>query len=115
MSRTISPARRSARKAGQKRAEHFRATSASATATRRRPWGANLYKHIKKSGDFTDPGPSETWVYLDETGQHQRRGFFQSNQFKLLDRINRPPITIGPELSLSPTATPKFTNGKGHS
>ena len=30
------------------------------------PWGTTLYKHIKKSGDFTDPGPSETWVYLDE-------------------------------------------------
>jgi len=30
------------------------------------PWGTTLYKHIKKSGDFTDPGPGETWVYLDE-------------------------------------------------
>jgi prepilin-type N-terminal cleavage/methylation domain-containing protein/prepilin-type processing-associated H-X9-DG protein len=25
-----------------------------------------IYKHIKKVGDFAFPGPSETWVYLDE-------------------------------------------------
>ena len=25
-----------------------------------------IYKHIKKTSDFTIPGPSETWVYLDE-------------------------------------------------
>ena len=25
-----------------------------------------VYKHIKKSSDFVYPGPSETWVYLDE-------------------------------------------------
>jgi prepilin-type N-terminal cleavage/methylation domain-containing protein/prepilin-type processing-associated H-X9-DG protein len=25
-----------------------------------------IYKHIRKVSDFTIPGPSETWVYLDE-------------------------------------------------
>jgi len=29
------------------------------------PWSA-IYKHIKKSTDFIFPGPTETWVYLDE-------------------------------------------------
>jgi len=29
------------------------------------PWDS-IYKHIKKVGEFTYPGPSETWVYLDE-------------------------------------------------
>jgi prepilin-type N-terminal cleavage/methylation domain-containing protein/prepilin-type processing-associated H-X9-DG protein len=29
------------------------------------PW-SSIYKHIKKMGDFVYPGPSETWVYLDE-------------------------------------------------
>ena len=30
------------------------------------PWDAGMYKHIKKMGDFVHPGPSETWVFLDE-------------------------------------------------
>ena len=29
------------------------------------PWDP-IYKHIKKTGDFVFPGPSETWVHLDE-------------------------------------------------
>ena len=29
------------------------------------PWDA-IYKHIKKSSDFVFPGPTDTWVYLDE-------------------------------------------------
>src|SRR6266404_834412 len=29
------------------------------------PWDP-IYKHIKKTTDFNFPGPSETWVYLDE-------------------------------------------------
>jgi len=29
------------------------------------PWDT-IYKHIKKSTEFLYPGPSETWVYLDE-------------------------------------------------
>ena len=29
------------------------------------PWDA-IYKHIKKTSDFIYPGPTETWVYLDE-------------------------------------------------
>jgi prepilin-type N-terminal cleavage/methylation domain-containing protein/prepilin-type processing-associated H-X9-DG protein len=29
------------------------------------PWD-DIYKHIRKVGEFTYPGPSETWVYLDE-------------------------------------------------
>ncbi len=29
------------------------------------PWGS-MYKHIYKTSDFVYPGPSETWVYLDE-------------------------------------------------
>ena len=30
------------------------------------PWNPDIYKHIKKVGEFIYPGPSETWVYLDE-------------------------------------------------
>jgi prepilin-type N-terminal cleavage/methylation domain-containing protein/prepilin-type processing-associated H-X9-DG protein len=30
------------------------------------PWNPGLYKHITKTSDFVYPGPSETWVYLDE-------------------------------------------------
>jgi prepilin-type N-terminal cleavage/methylation domain-containing protein/prepilin-type processing-associated H-X9-DG protein len=30
------------------------------------PWDAEMYKHIKKMGDFVYPGPAETWVFLDE-------------------------------------------------
>ncbi len=29
------------------------------------PW-ESIYKHIKKTSEFLFPGPSETWVYLDE-------------------------------------------------
>ncbi|MBM3837846.1 MAG: hypothetical protein FJ398_07740 [Verrucomicrobia bacterium] len=29
------------------------------------PW-ESLYKHIRKTSEFVFPGPSETWVYLDE-------------------------------------------------
>jgi len=29
------------------------------------PW-STVYKHIKKMGDMSNPGPGETWVYLDE-------------------------------------------------
>jgi prepilin-type processing-associated H-X9-DG protein len=29
------------------------------------PWDA-IYKHIKKMSDFVSPGPTDTWVYLDE-------------------------------------------------
>jgi prepilin-type N-terminal cleavage/methylation domain-containing protein/prepilin-type processing-associated H-X9-DG protein len=29
------------------------------------PWEP-IYKHIKKTSDFTEPGPAETWVYVDE-------------------------------------------------
>lgn len=29
------------------------------------PW-ESIYKHIKKTSEFIYPGPSETWVYLDE-------------------------------------------------
>ena len=53
------------------------------------PWGANLYKHIKKSGDFTDPGPSETWVYLDENPDSiNDAGFF--NPISLSAWIDQP-------------------------
>jgi prepilin-type N-terminal cleavage/methylation domain-containing protein/prepilin-type processing-associated H-X9-DG protein len=30
------------------------------------PWNGSMYKHIKKTGDFVFPGPTETWVYVDE-------------------------------------------------
>lgn len=30
------------------------------------PWNASMYKQIKKMSDFINPGPSETWVFLDE-------------------------------------------------
>jgi prepilin-type processing-associated H-X9-DG protein len=29
------------------------------------PW-STIYKHHKNMGDFTVPGPSQTWVYIDE-------------------------------------------------
>jgi prepilin-type N-terminal cleavage/methylation domain-containing protein/prepilin-type processing-associated H-X9-DG protein len=30
------------------------------------PWNLSMYKHIKNAGEFIYPGPSETWVHLDE-------------------------------------------------
>ena len=63
------------------------------------PWGASLYKHIKKAGDFTDPGPSETWVYLDENPDSiNDAGFF--NPTSLGSWIDQPasyhngPVTV---------------------
>jgi prepilin-type N-terminal cleavage/methylation domain-containing protein/prepilin-type processing-associated H-X9-DG protein len=47
------------------------------------PWDT-IYKHHKKSTDFTFPGPSETWVYLDEHPDSiNDAGFFNpyANQF----------------------------------
>ncbi len=53
------------------------------------PWGASVYKHIKKAGDFTDPGPSETWVYLDENPDSiNDAGFF--NPTTLSSWIDQP-------------------------
>ncbi|HEX5222750.1 MAG TPA: prepilin-type N-terminal cleavage/methylation domain-containing protein [Verrucomicrobiae bacterium] len=30
------------------------------------PWDSAMYKHIRKTSEFIYPGPSETWVFLDE-------------------------------------------------
>lgn len=44
------------------------------------PWDASMYKHIKKMGDFTIPGPGETWVFLDEHPDSMNdAGFFNPN------------------------------------
>jgi prepilin-type N-terminal cleavage/methylation domain-containing protein/prepilin-type processing-associated H-X9-DG protein len=44
------------------------------------PWDPGMYKHIKKMGDFTIPGPGETWVFLDEHPDSMNdAGFFNPN------------------------------------
>lgn len=49
------------------------------------PWDP-IYKHIKKSGDFTDPGPAETWVYLDENADSiNDAGFFNPGPQNWID------------------------------
>jgi len=30
------------------------------------PWDSNAYRHIRKSSEFLYPGPSGTWVFVDE-------------------------------------------------
>jgi prepilin-type N-terminal cleavage/methylation domain-containing protein len=43
------------------------------------PWDTT-YKHIKKSTEFLFPGPSDTWVYLDEHPDSMNdAGFFNPN------------------------------------
>ncbi len=50
------------------------------------PW-QSIYKHIKKTGDFVNPGPGETWVYLDEHPDSiNDAGFFNPNQASWIDQ-----------------------------
>jgi prepilin-type N-terminal cleavage/methylation domain-containing protein/prepilin-type processing-associated H-X9-DG protein len=50
------------------------------------PWDA-IYKHIKKTSDFITPGPSETWVYLDEHPDSiNDAGFFNPHQAAWVDQ-----------------------------
>jgi prepilin-type N-terminal cleavage/methylation domain-containing protein/prepilin-type processing-associated H-X9-DG protein len=50
------------------------------------PWDA-IYKHIKKTGDFTFAGPSETWVYLDEHPDSiNDAGFFNPHVSSWIDQ-----------------------------
>jgi len=49
------------------------------------PWD-QIYKHIKKTGDFIFPGPSETWVYLDEHPDSiNDAGFFNPYESSWID------------------------------
>ena len=49
------------------------------------PWEP-IYKHIKKMGDFTHPGPAETWVYVDEhPGSMNDAGFFNPRATSWVD------------------------------
>lgn len=50
------------------------------------PWNS-IYKHIKKSSDFINPGPGETWVYTDEHPDSiNDAGFFNPNQTAWVDQ-----------------------------
>ena len=50
------------------------------------PW-ESIYRHIKKSGDFIFPGPSETWVYLDEHPDSMNdAGFFNPRASSWIDQ-----------------------------
>lgn len=50
------------------------------------PWDA-IYKHIKKTTDFIYPGPSDTWVFLDEHPQSiNDAGFFNPRQAEWIDQ-----------------------------
>ncbi|MFO1502125.1 MAG: type II secretion system protein [Verrucomicrobiota bacterium] len=50
------------------------------------PWDP-IYKHIKKTGDFINAGPSETWVYLDEHPDSiNDAGFFNPHQTSWIDQ-----------------------------
>ena len=49
------------------------------------PWDP-IYKHIVKMGDFVFPGPSETWVHLDEhPGSINDAGFFNPRVTQVID------------------------------
>jgi prepilin-type N-terminal cleavage/methylation domain-containing protein len=49
------------------------------------PWDT-LYKHIRKMSDFTSPGPSETWVFLDEHPDSMNdAGFFNPHASSWID------------------------------
>jgi prepilin-type N-terminal cleavage/methylation domain-containing protein len=50
------------------------------------PWDS-IYKHIKKTSDFIEPGPGETWVYLDEHPDSiNDAGFFNPHQASWIDQ-----------------------------
>ena len=50
------------------------------------PW-ESIYKHIRKPSDFIFPGPSETWVYLDEHPDSMNdAGFFNPRQSSWIDQ-----------------------------
>ncbi len=50
------------------------------------PWNS-IYKHIKKSSDFINPGPGETWVYTDEHPDSiNDAGFFNPDQTAWVDQ-----------------------------
>ena len=69
------------------------------------PWDM-IYKHIKKTGDFVFPGPTETWVYLDEHPDSINDAGFLIRT-SAVGLINRPPTTTA-RLDLPlPMATPK--------
>lgn len=45
-----------------------------------------IYRHVKKSGDLTIPGPADTWVYLDEHPDSiNDAGFFAPRQTSWID------------------------------
>lgn len=44
------------------------------------PWDAAYYIHAKKASDISNPGPSETWVFVDENPDSiNDAGFFNPN------------------------------------
>ncbi len=50
------------------------------------PWDG-IYKHIKKVGEFIYPGPSETWVFLDEhPSSINDAGFFNPHSNSWVDQ-----------------------------
>jgi prepilin-type N-terminal cleavage/methylation domain-containing protein/prepilin-type processing-associated H-X9-DG protein len=49
------------------------------------PWDT-YYKHILKMGEFSNPGPAETWVFLDEHPDSiNDAGFFNPHQTSWID------------------------------
>lgn len=69
-----------------------------------------IYRHVKKSGDLTIPGPADTWVYLDEHPD-------SINDAGFLPRVRPPGLTFPPAISMeaarspSPMAMARSTNG----
>ena len=50
------------------------------------PW-ESIYKHIRKTSEFIYPGPSETWVYLDEHPDSiNDAGFFNPRSASWIDQ-----------------------------
>jgi len=50
------------------------------------PW-CNIYRHIKTTADFIVPGPSETWVFLDEHPDSMNDpGFYSPDQGHWVDQ-----------------------------
>lgn len=50
------------------------------------PW-ETIYKHIRKTSEFLFPGPSETWVYLDEHPDSiNDAGFFNPHATSWIDQ-----------------------------
>jgi prepilin-type N-terminal cleavage/methylation domain-containing protein len=71
------PADKSVSKHGGKLLPRVRSMSMNNWMNARGPWnGAREYRLIRKTSDMTQPGPSHTWVLIDEREESINDGYF---------------------------------------